>query len=303
VILVAAAVVLATSLGVVCEHRTPAAERFARGSLGAMLYLLVPFVAYVSFARLSLTVDAGIGLLLAYAGIGATGLLAWLLGRRVAADRGSLGAIVCTTVIVNSGYLGLPITTAALGSAGLAYAVVYDQVVSAPVTFTVGFALGAVFGTRRAPSWGGRIRALLTRNPPLAAAIVGLLVPAAWAPQALVSASHLIVDALLPVGFFAVGVYLSSERREDAAPLLERPDLPTLLSIALRAGVTPAVLLLGTAAGIAIPAAYLIQAAMPAGINSLIVAHAFGLNQRLVAGIIVWGTLLTLAVALVAGLV
>ena len=38
---------------------------------------------------------------------------------------------------------------------------------------------------------------------------------------------------------------------------------------------------------------------MPTGINSLIVGHAFGLDQRLIATIIVWTTL----VALLGGLI
>jgi len=38
---------------------------------------------------------------------------------------------------------------------------------------------------------------------------------------------------------------------------------------------------------------------MPCGINGLIVGHAFGLDQRLIATSIVWSTLLVVAVGVV----
>jgi hypothetical protein len=55
-------------------------------------------------------------------------------------------------------------------------------------------------------------------------------------------------------------------------------------------------------AGVAIPTVYLLQAAMPTGINSLIVGHAFGLDQRLIATVIVWSRLVVLAGGLIISL-
>jgi predicted permease len=112
----------------------------------------------------------------------------------------------------------------------------------------------------------------------------------ALAPTALVRASHVIVAALLLLGFYAVGVNVSAERREDAAPLLERPDRRVVTAIGLRVAFTPVILAGTSALAIRLPHAYLLQAAMPAGINSLVVGHAYGLDQRLIATIIVWGT-------------
>jgi hypothetical protein len=47
-----------------------------------------------------------------------------------------------------------------------------------------------------------------------------------------------------------------------------------------------------------VPSAYLLQSAMPTGINSLLVGHAYGLDQRLIATIIVWSTMIALIVGL-----
>lgn len=299
--LVAAAVIAATSAGLLIERTTRFAPLLARRCLSLMLYVLVPFVAYTSFAHLHVSVDAGVGLALAYVGLGFAGALAYAIGKRwLALPRPSLGALVCSVLLVNTAYLGLPMTVAVLGTSHLSQAVAYDQVVSGPMLFTVGFAVGAAFGTAGTRGGGGRVLAVVTRNPPLIAAIAGLLVPTSLAPHAFVVASHYVVDALLVIGFVAVGISLSTERREDRAPLLERPDRRIGVALVLRFATTTSLLGLAWLVGVAIPSAYLLQAAMPSGINSLIVGHAFGLDQHLIATMIVWSTLAVLVVGLAA---
>src|SRR5205085_3884856 len=48
---------------------------------------------------------------------------------------------------------------------------------------------------------------------------------------------------------------------------------------------------------------YVIQAAMPTGINALVVAHAYGLELRTLAAAIAWGTAIVIVAALVASAV
>lgn len=297
--LVALAVVIATAIGVVCERKVGGAREASRWALRLMLYALVPFVAFVNFAHLELSVAAGAGLVLAYAGLAAAGLAAYLIGRHVLhLERPSLGALICCVIVVNTGYLGLPMTAALLGVDHLPAAVSYDQIVGSPTLFIGAFAVGAAFGTRGTSGVRERVRVFLTRNPPLIAVLAGLVVPASLVPISLVNASHAVVIALLPVGFFTVGVNLSAERLRDAAPLLARPDRRVAVAAGLRLGVTPVLLGAVSVLGVAIPSAYVLQAAMPTGINSLVVGQAFGLDQRLIATAIVWST----ATVLVAGL-
>jgi predicted permease len=47
-----------------------------------------------------------------------------------------------------------------------------------------------------------------------------------------------------------------------------------------------------------VPDAYLVQAAMASGINSLIVGHLYGLDLRLAASAIAWSTTLAVVAAL-----
>ena len=71
-----------------------------------------------------------------------------------------------------------------------------------------------------------------------------------------------------------------------------------MLAVALRLAAVPLVLFGISELVVKLPSAYLLQAAMPTGINSLIVGHAYGLEQRLIATIIVWSTMAVMVIGL-----
>ena len=303
-IYVALAVVAATTIGIVCERRFAGARQAANQTLRIMLYVLVPFVSFVNIAHLRVTVGAGVGIAVAWVMMALVGLAAYAIGRfwLKLVDR-ELGALISSVLVVNTGNLGLPMAVALLHVRALGPAVAYDQLVSGPALALLGFGVGAAFGTRSDQSQMARVRAFLTRNPPLMGVIAGLLAPPSLAPAPLPAMSHVVVAGLLLLGFFAVGVHLSSERREDSAPLLERPDRRVGVAVALRLVAAPLVLAGLAAPFVRLPSAYLLQAGMPSGINSLIVGHAYGLDQRLIATIVVWSTAIVLASGLVLSLV
>jgi predicted permease len=298
-IFVAIVAVVATAFGVGCERQLEGATVTGRRVLWAMLYVLVPFVSFVNIAHLQLTVGGGAGLGLAYLAIGTAGVAAWVVGRWwLRLSRPELGALICSVIIVNTGYLGLPMTVALLGARNLSSAVAYDQLVSSPMLLLVGFGVGAAFGGRAGDGVKTRLKAFFTRNPPLLAVVAGLLAPASLVPSALVHASRIVVIALLPLGFFVVGINLAAERREEGAALLEWPDRRVALAVGLRLLVASLLLAGISATVLRLPTAYLLQAAMPTGITTLIVGQTFGLDQRFSATAIVWST----AAVLLAGL-
>jgi predicted permease len=299
-ILVAVAVILAAACGVGCEHRYGGASQFSRRVLALMLYVLIPFVAFINVAHLHVTAGTGVGIVFAWIVVATVGTAAYAAGRLwLRLPNPQLGALICCVVVVNTGYLGLPMAVVLFGTGALGSAVAYDQLVSGPAFFVVAFAVGAAFGDAERSATGlARARDFVLRNPPLIAAVAGLAASPALAPAPLPTISHVVVAIMLVLGFFAVGVNLSAERREDAAPLLERPDRRVALAVVLRMACAPLLLAGLSALFVRVPSAYLLQATMPAGINSLIVGHAYGLDQRLIATVIVWST----AAALVVGL-
>ncbi|MDX6641413.1 MAG: malate permease, partial [Solirubrobacteraceae bacterium] len=71
------------------------------------------------------------------------------------------------------------------------------------------------------------------------------------------------------------------------------------VAIVLRLAVAPALLAGFAALVVRIPHVYLLQAAMPSGINSLVIGHAYGLDLRLASSALAWTT----AIVLVGGLI
>ena len=298
---VTAAIVASVVAGVVLERRAPgAAQTWSRRALNVVLWVVLPFITFFSIARLEITAGVGAGLGLAYAELAVVGFVAWLAGTRVLRlARPEVGALMCVSVLGNTGYLGVPLVGALLGSGALGAAIAFDTVVSGPMFFVVAFAIGAAFGTAAGETRGERVRAFLTRNPPLVALVAALLAPDALAPGALVDVAQVLVYAVLPVGFFVLGVNLAAEADDGALAFPPPVSAPVATGLGLRLLVAPALFLGLTTLIVDVPDAYLIQAAMPSGINSLVVAHAYGLDLRLTSAALAWSTAIVIAAAAV----
>lgn len=291
--LVAATIVVATAVGVAAERRYGApSERVARRMLWTMLYVLVPPLVFFNVAHLKIDANVGGGVALGWLALVVVAGLAWWLAPD-RAGRPAQGTVMVGALLANTGYLGYPLTTVLFGADSLPQAVSYDLLVAAPALFLGGFGIGASFGRLGGESLGRRVRAFFLRNPLMPAFILGIMAPSSLAPEQLVTASRVAVFAMLPMGFFAVGVHLASSLPGRAA--LPRPSREVGVAVALRLVVAPVLLWLLALPLIDLPAPYLLLAAMPCGINALVVANVYGLERRLAAAMIAWSTALVLA--------
>ncbi len=300
-IAVAATIAASFSVGIAAERRYGEDARAAASLvLRTMLYALVPLIVFFNLTRLDFDVDVGGGLGLGYVTLATVGGLAYVIGSRVLRlPRRSTGAVMVAAMQVNTGFVGFPLVVALLGADRLAEAAAYDAVVTIPWLFGPVFAVGAAFGDAAGEGVRERTRAFFVRNPPLLAMAAALVAPDALAPDVLLDASRGLVFALVPLGFFAVGVYLASEADEGVQVFPPPITAPVIAVVALRLLVAPALLLALAAPLIDLPAPYLLLAAMPCGINTLVVAHAYGLDMRIAAGAVAWSTALVVAGALV----
>jgi predicted permease len=298
VTVLAAAIVACTAMGVWAERgRGEGARRVAHGALDAIFYGLLPFVTFVALARLHITAGVGVGIGLIYVELAIVTTLAWLLGTRVfSLPRASTGALMVVVMLANTGFLGLALAVALLGTSSLPAATAVDSLVSGPMFYLGSFAVGARFGTR---AGSGNLMARVTRNPPLLAAIAGLIAPTGAAPNVLVDVAHAVVWVMLAAGFFALGVNLGAEADDGALAFPPPLSRPVGAAIVLRLVLAPALLAGLSAIVVRVPHAYLLQAAMPSGINSLVIGHAFELDLRLVSSAVAWTT----SIVLVAGLI
>jgi predicted permease len=303
VIPIAAVIGAATAFGIGAEHRWRAsAEAIARRLMWAVLWLLMPFVAFFNVATLHLSAQVGAGIAFGYVATGVTIVVAWLIGSRLLRlPRASVGTLMGVSAFGNTGYLGIPFTAALLGFGQVGNAVAYDMLVSTALLITVGFSIGAGFGTV-ADAPRERVAAFFLRNPPLIATVLGLLAPASLAPHLAVDISRGVVIAILPIGFFAVGVTLAAEAEAGRAKFPPPLTTPVAVGVLLKLLLPVAILFGLSTAFIDIPHAYFSQAAMAAGINNLVVASEYGLDRRLAAGAIAWTTAIVVAVGVVVAL-
>jgi len=289
-------VIAATAVGVAVERRDNARAHTARlVLLQAMLWVLVPFVAYVNIARAHLSVDAGLSIAVAAASIVVAGTIMWRLGRGpFALPDASVGAGIVSTIQANTAYFGLPLIAALFSHAELSQAVVYDALVSLPMFVIGSYSVGARLGHASRGGLREQLKAGLLRNPVLWALVAGLLVPEAWAPEALVTPSHVAVYALLPLGFFVVGVTLGDEAKDGMLRIPPPLTPPIAAVVLLRMAFVPLVLLVVGLTLIDVPAPFYVMAAMPVGVNTVLVGHATGLDLRLTSSAIAWTTFVAL---------
>jgi hypothetical protein len=301
VLYVVLAIAGATATGVGAERRYGARTGgAARQILRVMLYVLLPPVIFLNAVHLRLTADVGAGVALGIVALALTGLVAYVVSRRaLGLSRPATGSVVNASIHGNTSYLGFPVVAATLGPEHLGQAVLYDTLVQGPVFFLGCFGVATALGSRAGGSVVERLRAFVTRNPPLYAALAGLVAPTALAPAILVDASHVLVYALLPLGFLAIGMTLAQEGRAGAA---EREPMTraAVLAVAMRLLVAPLMLFAVAAPLIDVPPAYLLLAATPVGLSSVVLAHEFGLHLRLSAAAIAGTTALALPFAVAA---
>lgn len=298
---IAAVIAAATAAGFGAEHRLGEhrADEVARRVVWLMLWVVGPPVVFVLIAALKVTAEVGAGIAFAYVALAISLAAAYAIGTwALRLPRSGVGALMLVAGFANTGYLGLPLSAALFGADELSSAVAYDVLVTTVGIFTIGFSLGAAFGTTAGETVRGRTGAFFARNPLLWACALGFLAPDALAPAWAVDAAQVAVFALLPLGFFVVGVTLAVEAEEGALRFPPPVTAAVATALGLRLVAAPAVVLGLSALLIDVPDPYLSQAAMPSAINAIVVAHTYGLDRGLIAAAIAWST----AVVVVAGL-
>lgn len=296
---IALAMAVATAVGVLLATRHPhGADRAARSSMDLVLWVLIPIVLFFNLARFEFTTEIGLAVAVANVANVVVVAAAYLIGTYVLrASRATVGTIMTCALLGNTAYLGYPFVVAALGFDELGTAVTFDILVMVPWLMLVGFSIGAAFGTI-AERPRDRLLSFFTRNPVIYAAVAALLAPDALAPDWAVDATRILVVAILPLGFFAVGVTMKHEAEEDELAFPPPLTAPVATAVLLKLTVPAGLLLLASLVVVDVPDAYVIEAAMPVGVNNLLIANTYGLDRKLAASAIAWSTPLVLAVGL-----
>lgn len=292
----------AMALGALARSRSERPDRIVTLGLDAVMLFAMPLIGFAYATRLELDLATVLGILGGYAVIAVVGLLAWqITDRRMHLTRPQQGGVVLGAVLANTGYLGLPVALTLLPRDEFPGSIAWDSLISQPMALLVAPFIAAAFSeTHRGEAHvGAQLLAVVRRAPAIPALIAGLLVPVDWVPHVLLDIATWCVYAILPIGFFAVGVTLMRLRSDGE----RAPRKAVALTLGLRNVTAPALfLLLGLLVLPDAPRAFALQAAMPCGLNALVVGHAFDLDRGVIATAIAWSTGIVLAVALVGAL-
>jgi predicted permease len=297
VIAIVAAIVASTAAGIWAERRWESrALDASRRALLVVLYVVLPPATFFIIAAADIDVDSGLGVVFGWIALAAATLVAWFFTAKVLRlRRAAVGSVLVCVLIANTGYLGYPVIAVLEGFDAISVAAAYDVLVGTAALLLGAFSVGAAFGELAGGSRRERAVAFFSRNPALYAAILGLLAPDAFAPEAAVDAARVAVIAILPVGFFAVGAALAAEAEHGTFAGIPRLDRPVALAIGARMLLAPALLAALASPFIDLPETYLLLAAMPCGLNTMIVTHAYGLDLRIAASAVAWSTAIAVA--------
>jgi predicted permease len=214
-----------------------------------------------------------------------TGLLGWLAG--IGQERRQRAALILTSAVSNNGNMGIPIALFAFGNTGAAFASIY---------YVVSSFMSNTFGVIVASAGQTSVMAALKQSlrvPVLYAATAGLLLNTFGGklPEGIFRSVDLLASAAVPGMLILMGIQLRS------APIFQEQAI-VLRSVAVRllAGPLIAWLLCQMLGVSGIERSVLIvQAAMPTAVMTAVLATEYDIVPRLVASIIFFSTLLSMA--------
>ncbi len=247
------------------------------------LYVLSPALVIDSLYRTNVSLDSSLGLLSGFVITSSIIFLTVKLLGKITNFPSSLEtAILATSLFPNNGNMGLPVVDFALGTAGLARAVIY-MIGSSILMFCFGPAIikgeGIVYGLR-----------LIIKLPLLWAIVagIGLRMLNFEFPFQLDTSIQKVGTAAIPIALILLGMQLASTHFElgfkelyaTVIRLLVAPAIAYIVGINLDLQILDLQVLV-------------LQSAMPTAVNSLVLVTEFGGDKDFVAKTIVTSTLLS----------
>ncbi len=249
------------------------------------LYALSPSLALYNLAHSQAEISSAVKIVLGYIlFVLIMGRITWLSSRDQSDQ--TRRAMVAGVITGNNGNFGLPIALFAFGKAGLELALVVFMV-SVLMTFVV------TPSVLREGSWRSRMRTVFAL-PLVWAALLGFLLNALQLkiPVGLDRGLQLLAEAAVPMLLISLGLQVGS----SGFPV---PSVPILRSVALRLVLGPCVALfvawLVGASGLE-RGVLVLSSAMPTAINAFLVAQELKVEAKLVGGIVIFTTLLSIPV-------
>lgn len=206
---------------VVCLLLGAGAARYARPPIGLaqalnwwVINLALPALVLELIPTLHFDTTLWLLIVSQWLVFGGAFLLFHLLGKRLGWSKGRIGALILVCGLGNTSFMGYPMVAALRGQAGLAYAVVADQLGCFFMLALGGVVVAVIYGGAAAHPREIAKRVLLF--PAFLGLIVGIVVGAAggW-PPIVSDILHHIGSTLTPLALFSVGLRLRLHLTRD----------------------------------------------------------------------------------------
>lgn len=283
-----AVVVIALVIGLLLQQTKRFPENAAATLNLYVIYVALPALILVEIPKLSFSYEALIPVVAAWIIMIFSAVLTWCTARLMRWSRAITGALMLLIPLGNTGFVGIPLIEAHLGSKAIPYAILYDQLGTFVALNTYGVIVACVYS---AGSTSARkiLRSILI-FPPFIALIVAFGASVFVYPEWLAAALARFSSTLVPVVMVAVGL----QWRLTLTPEYLSPLIVGLLYILF---VSPVIACLGlwllNIEGM-VAQVVILEAAMPAMISAGVLAISHNLAPRFTASLVGYSLLIGL---------
>ena len=283
-----AVVVIALIIGLLLQRVKRFPDNAATTLNLYVIYVALPALILAEIPRLSFSHEALIPVVAAWIIMVSSALLTWCTARLMKWSRAITGALMLLIPLGNTGFVGIPLIEAHLGSEAIPYAILYDQLGTFVALNTYGVIV-ACFYSSGSTSATNILRSILI-FPPFVALILAFAASVFVYPEWLAAALARISSTLVPVVMVAVGLqWRLTLSREYLSPLVVG-----LLYILL---VSPAIAWLGLwlfdIDGM-VAQVVVLEAAMPSMISAGVLAVSHNLVPRFASSLVGYSLLVGL---------
>lgn len=217
--------------------------------------------------------------------ISLVGVITWAIARALRFERSLISAVLITSMFMNAGNFGLPVTLFAFGDSALAFSSLFF-VSNVLITNTVGVVIASMGSETFRKSMMN-----LVKIPALYAIILAIiLLKTGWSlPVPVERATKLLGDASIPALMVLLGLqFRSINLNGKLLPIFVASGMRLVVSPAIAVGLSLFFSFQGSARQ-----AFILEAAMPAAIMNTVLATQFDTQPSFVSAVVVMSTLLS----------
>jgi len=282
-------ILICLTIGLLLQKNRRLPDSFALSLNTYVIYVALPALVLYEIPHLTLDARAFLPIVFAWAMMISSAAFIWFFAKRAGWSRSVTGALMLTVPLGNTGFVGIPLVEALLGSDAVPYAILYDQFGTFVALNTLGSFIAAYY-SGGATSWKSLIRTIISFPPFIALVLAFIALPLHF-PDWFSNVLQRISSTLVPVVMVAVGLQWRLRlEREMIAPLALGLSATLFLTPLLAWVILHLLGINNLAAQVVV-----LEAAMPAMISAGVLAVNYQLAPRLASSLVGYSLLLSLA--------